>query len=412
MEEVDVAIVGGGPCGLAVAVRLANQLPDLRVKVFEAVEQLRPMGAGVLLNINGYRALQAIDQGVYHRLVDMAVEMGPMVWHLENGQPMTAPMMAWQHEENRAKFGVTQAVVPWYEIRDALYNVLPAGVVETGTPVQAFQQEPDKDGPVTLDLGEGRQVRTKLLVGTDGYFSRIREQIIDDGPPEFTGRLTWRARVQWGQEDSSSMPQLMRDNITSALLWMDPQNIGKDRGMVVYPVGGGEFVWTAISPVWRLEEAGHKFDPGRGGQRSNMVTSVQADGSRTNVLERCMSCFQDYPAEVQQMMKDTPPHLVTEHGFYLRMPTESWSDGMVVLAGDAAHVAPPDGQGCNLALEDAAVLVDCIQGMGLTQKALTTFQELRTPRVKAVLSLPEQHPERQRIIEERFLPALQPNAAT
>lgn len=79
---------------------------------------------------------------------------------------------------------------------------------------------------------------------------------------------------------------------------------------------------------------------------------------------------------------------------------------MITLAGDAAHVLPPDGQGCNLALEDAAVLVECIAKMGLTPQALRTYAELRIPRVRGVLSYPENDPDRQKIIESHFLPAL------
>ena len=41
---VDVAIVGGGPCGLATAVGIARAAPDLRVAVLERADQLRPVG--------------------------------------------------------------------------------------------------------------------------------------------------------------------------------------------------------------------------------------------------------------------------------------------------------------------------------------------------------------------------------
>jgi salicylate hydroxylase len=33
-----------------------------------------------------------------------------------------------------------------------------------------------------------------MLVGADGYFSRVRAQMLGDGPPEFTGNVMWRAR--------------------------------------------------------------------------------------------------------------------------------------------------------------------------------------------------------------------------
>jgi 2-polyprenyl-6-methoxyphenol hydroxylase-like FAD-dependent oxidoreductase len=45
-----------------------------------------------------------------------------------------------------------------------------------------------------------------------------------------------------------------------------------------------------------------------------------------------------------------------------------WVRGNVVLVGDAAHTAPPDGQGLNMALEDVAVLGACLQESGPTKK--------------------------------------------
>ena len=43
-ERVDVAIVGGGPCGLAIAVGLRNAAPDLKVAVLERADELRAVG--------------------------------------------------------------------------------------------------------------------------------------------------------------------------------------------------------------------------------------------------------------------------------------------------------------------------------------------------------------------------------
>ena len=41
---------------------------------------------------------------------------------------------------------------------------------------------------VHLDDGKP-SVRAKLLIGADGYFSRIRKQCLDDGPPMFAVSL-------------------------------------------------------------------------------------------------------------------------------------------------------------------------------------------------------------------------------
>ena len=40
-------------------------------------------------------------------------------------------------------------------------------------------------------------VRAKVLIGADGYFSRIRKQCLNDGPPLFAVRLHCLAATQY-----------------------------------------------------------------------------------------------------------------------------------------------------------------------------------------------------------------------
>jgi len=35
------------------------------------------------------------------------------------------------------------------------------------------------------EAGEPKHIRCKLLVGADGYFSAVRQQCLEDGPPDF-----------------------------------------------------------------------------------------------------------------------------------------------------------------------------------------------------------------------------------
>ena len=45
--------------------------------------------------------------------------------------------------------------------------------------------EEDKDG-VTLHFDRDQpSVHAKVLIGADGYFSKVRSQCLDDGPPAF-----------------------------------------------------------------------------------------------------------------------------------------------------------------------------------------------------------------------------------
>lgn len=49
--------------------------------------------------------------------------------------------------------------------------------------------EEDEEG-VTVHLDDGKpSVHAKVLIGADGYFSRIRKQCLNDGPPMFAVSL-------------------------------------------------------------------------------------------------------------------------------------------------------------------------------------------------------------------------------
>lgn len=60
---------------------------------------------------------------------------------------------------------------------------------------------------------------------------------------------------------------------------------------------------------------------------------------------------------------------------------DSWSRGAVVLIGDAAHATSPNmAQGAAMALEDAAVLAECLSASDGIAEALAAFELRRRPR--------------------------------
>ena len=51
--------------------------------------------------------------------------------------------------------------------------------------LQLTHYDANEDG-VTLHFDRDQpSVRAKILVGADGYFSKVRKQCLDDGPPQF-----------------------------------------------------------------------------------------------------------------------------------------------------------------------------------------------------------------------------------
>lgn len=70
--DVDVAIIGAGPAGLATAIALMRQ--GFSVKVFERASVLRPAGSMVGIQPNGYKALEKIYGPACEGVLEAGVE--------------------------------------------------------------------------------------------------------------------------------------------------------------------------------------------------------------------------------------------------------------------------------------------------------------------------------------------------
>ena len=64
---------------------------------------------------------------------------------------------------------------------------------------------------------------------------------------------------------------------------------------------------------------------------------------------------------------------------------KQWSKGRIILLGDAAHpMLPFLAQGAAMAIEDGAVLADCISSYKDNEKSLKYFEQIRKPRTSFV----------------------------
>ena len=75
----------------------------------------------------------------------------------------------------------------------------------------------------------------------------------------------------------------------------------------------------------------------------------------------------------------TAAHTHTHFRCLLSSATQgAWARGRLLAVGDAAHSGPTDGQGANLAMEDAAVLGACVRKHGLGPEVSTSLSQSYT----------------------------------
>ena len=187
---------------------------------------------------------------------------------------------------------------------------------------------------VTLNTVAGQQIEGDALLGADGVWSRVRQQLLNDGPPRVTGHLAYRTMLC-----QSALPAALRS--TQVTAWLGPR-----LHVVQYPVRGGE--WMNVVAIVHGDPPA---DAQGWDHRANAADLARAMGA---------TC-----APLRELIAAVPDATVNDHAWRLwaladRPPVEGAEQmacGLVALAGDAAHpMRPYLAQGAGMAIEDAAEL--------------------------------------------------------
>ncbi|MFJ8827527.1 3-hydroxybenzoate 6-monooxygenase [Streptomyces sp. NPDC102467] len=315
-----ILIAGGGIGGLATALAIARQGHD--VVVLERRDCFTELGAGIQLGPNAFHALDRLGVGddVRERAVfiDELRFMDGTTGEKVRAMPLTGAY--------RERFGNPYAVVHRIDIYEPLLEACRASDaidLSVNSSVERYEQDP---AGVTVFLTDGSEERGVALIGADGINSVVRKQLIGDGYPQVSGHTIYRSVVPMDQ-----VPEELRWNTVT--LWAGP-----DWHFVHYPIGGGEFLNLAATRNDGATEA----VIGQPVERDFVLNEFPGLGA---TARRLLELGEEWKSWV---LCD-------------RDPVEKWTDGKVVLVGDAAHpMLQYAAQGACQAVEDAVVLGDLI----------------------------------------------------
>ncbi|MCC5988272.1 MAG: 3-hydroxybenzoate 6-monooxygenase [Pararhodobacter sp.] len=346
MSSDRIVIAGGGIGGLAAAIGLAGKgVPSI---VLERAGEFGEIGAGIQLGPNAFHAFDYL--GVGDRAREMAVYIDNLrLMDAISGEEVTRIPLG---DDFRARFGNPYAVVHRGELHRVFLEACQAHeLVELRTHAHVTGYE-KAGSQVAAVLEGGERVEGRALIGADGLWSKIRAQMLNDGPPRVSGHTTYRSVIP--VED---MPEELRWN--AATLWAGPKC-----HIVHYPLSG----WK----MFNLVVTYHNDAPEPVAGKSVSHDEVRKGFEHVNPLAR----------SVIDKGQDWKLWVLCD-----RDPVMRWTDGNVALLGDAAHpMLQYMAQGACMAMEDAVALAE---ELGAQQErpeaALQAYQNrrhLRTARVQ------------------------------
>jgi len=336
MRTLAIAVVGCGTAGAASALLLSRAGHD--VHVFERVPEPGPAGAGIMMQPSGLLVLERL--GCADRVLERGAHVDALVCRTATGR--------------------TVLDLRYAELEDGLFGVgLHRGVLFE-TLYDAVQRS-----------------AARLWLGTDivrtRYGRGASRSLLDD-----------RGRVH-GPFDLVVLCDGARSHLRDAL--------GMTQSARPYPWGALWFIGEHAEPGRELRQyvqSTHTMigvlptglGP-EGGSRSLASLFYSVHGERRGeVFARGLPRWKD---EVRAVAPPAAELVDQVHDFdqltyasYWDVDMPRWHANGVVVLGDAAHATSPQlGQGCNLALCDAAALADAIAEASNVREALDLYTRSR-----------------------------------
>src|SRR6476661_3711408 len=349
-----VAIVGGGICGLALALNLHRRGIDCRV--YERAPQVKELGVGITALPHAMREFTAL--GVADELLAAGIENRDSAFFNRFGQLI--------YKEPRGKFAGYQ--YPEVGIhRGKLHLIL----YEAARQRLGVEQD---EGGATVNFREFSTgaalapVRADVAIACDGINSVIRKQFYPHDKLAFAGINTWRGVTR-------------RKPILGGRTYMRVGSILTGK-IVIYPI---------VDDI-----------DGEGNQLINWMAEIKRDTSEQNDWNKAGNLADFFPLyeswsfdwlNVAQMIRDADQ--ILEYPMVDKDPIDRWTFGRVTLAGDAAHPMYPRGSnGAAQAAIDARTLADLLTKKSDPREALKAYEAARVaPAAKVVRTNREQPPD-------------------
>ena len=343
-RPLTVAIVGAGMGGLATAAALRRV--GIEVAVYEQATQFARLGAGIQVGCNAMKVLRGL--GLESRL--RGGSFYPRSWNNRDWRTGDVKFDMIFGESAEAKFGAPYLLAHRGDLHATLASAVPDECIKLGHKLVGIDESA---GGVRLSFANGAVAMADAVVGADGVHSVARDMLFGVTPVHFTGRIAYRTTYP--------AALLGGETIDDCTKWW-----GEDRHIVIYYVKPDRseiyLVTSQPEPDFRIESWSAKGD-----------------------VRELRAAFAGFGHQVETVLAACPD--VHKWAIVDRDSLDRWSDRNVTLLGDACHpMTPYMAQGAAMAIEDAAVLSRCLDGVerDAVANAFRRFEATRKERTARV----------------------------
>jgi salicylate hydroxylase len=357
----NVLVAGGGIGGLCAALCLAAK--GLRVDVFEQAESFETVGAGLQVSPNAFHVLEGLGLARAVKTVATAPPAIRIMSGTSGRQIVSIPLGAAAIE----RYGAPYLIVHRADLQKVLSSAArenPDVHLHMGKRVDDVALH--ANGVTGLVYAQERvdEYSGMAMVGADGVWSRMRAMYFDNSEAQFSGLCAWRGLVP--MEALPDWPD--RENVQ---LWL-----ASNAHAVSYPVRQGRYLnFVAVT----------RMNAPEGKPRQSWVQDCEPDELARELRgwdKRLLALLQHRSRWTRWPLFAVP-----------QMP--AWNFGAMALIGDAAHAMLPfAAQGAAMAIEDAAVLANCLAPAAETKDtaaALVRYSRERMGRVQRAARLAQQN---------------------
>jgi 5-methylphenazine-1-carboxylate 1-monooxygenase len=359
-----VAIIGGGICGLSLALNLQKR--GLSCHVYERAPEIKELGVGITLLPHAMREFSAL--GVAGDLLAAGIENVESCFFNRFGQLI--------YKEPRGKlsgYKFPEVGIHRGRLHLILYQAalakLSAQSISTNHSCVRVEQDERTATAFFTETTTGRSLepaRADVVIACDGINSVIRKQFYPNDDVAFAGINSWRGVTR-------------RKPILTGRSYIRVGSILTGK-IVIYPI------------VDRIDDEGNQLINWMA--EIKQTTFEKNDWNKPGNLADFYSIYESWRfdwLDVADMIKSAD--FILEYPMVDKDPISQWTFGRVTLAGDAAHPMYPRGSnGAAQSAIDARTLADCLAGNNDPSAALKAYEATRVPATAKVVRTNREHP--------------------